>query len=296
MALSQLRGNLPIMLAFDLKTFSSSLTKDDREEFVSIIRLFYEQNRRDLPWRETRDPYEILVSEIMLQQTQIPRVLPKYTEWLSSFPTLRSLSLSPQSSVLQHWQGLGYNRRGLNLHRLSKVVVEQFNGTLPLEIDLLESLPGIGHYTARAVYTFSTNKPSIFIETNIRTVFLYHFFSNATEVKDSQLLELIEATLDTDSPREWFYALMDYGSWLKQVYGNPNHKSKHYTKQTSFKGSRRQLRGQILRELSQKQYLKIEEVIAFSKHEIKTTETVLNELVTEGFITIKDNVIRFVEG
>jgi A/G-specific adenine glycosylase len=218
----------------------------------------YRLHGRMFPWRETTDPYEILVSEIMLQQTQTDRTVAKYGEWLESFPDMKTLADAPLSLVLARWNGLGYNRRARFLQETCRIIAHERSCTFPETAAELDALPGIGPYTARAVMTFAFGKPEVFIETNIRSVFLFFFFKSRLDdsaaapepVHDSEILPLIEQTLDTDNPRVWYYALMDYGAALKKAVTNPNRKSAHYTKQSAFEGSLRQARGAIIRSLS----------------------------------------------
>lgn len=218
--------------------------------FRTQIWAFYGHSGRNLPWRNTKNPYKILISEIMLQQTQISRVIEKYPEFLIKFPTIKKLSSASLAEVLRTWQGMGYNRRARYLHEAAVSVMREHRETIPKNEESLRALPGIGHYTANAVLAFAYNKPTIFIETNIRRVFIHHFFSDKTKVPDKNILALVEATLDTKNPREWYYALMDYGAHLPKVMRkNANVQSKHYTKQNTFKGSLRELRGKIIREL-----------------------------------------------
>ena len=228
--------------------------------FQKKIWKYYRAHGRDLPWRHTKNPYHILVSEIMLQQTQVSRVLVKYKEFLRHFPTLHALSQSSITDVLKVWQGMGYNRRALALHRLARST-----STIPRKFDVLVDLPGIGPYTAGAIMVFAFNKPVAMIETNIRRVFIHEFLSpsdsplsirgRAEGVGDEQILKLVTATLDHKNPREWYYALMDYGAMLAKTVPNPNRRSKHYTKQSKFEGSHRQLRGEVLRLLLAKKPL-----------------------------------------
>jgi len=140
--------------------------------------------RHDLPWRKTRDAYRIFVSEIMLHQTQVARVREYYDRFLTHFPTVGDLARAPRDSVVRQWQGLGYNRRAVYLHRAAGEVTERWKGKFPRGTAELESLPGVGPYTARAVRVFAWNKPEVFIETNIRRVFLYHFFRGRRKVDD----------------------------------------------------------------------------------------------------------------
>lgn len=228
------------------------MTEKERR-FVKTVWEYYERHgRRSLPWRLTKNPYRILVSEVMLQQTQVDRVIPKYKSFLKRFPTLTKLSEATLGDVLREWQGLGYNRRAKMLHGCAQEVVGAHKGKFPKTHAELMKLPGIGHYTAGAVLAFAYNIPIAIIETNIRTVYIHHFFHDATDISDKEIVQVAERTLDTENPREWYYALMDYGSYLKKSVGNPNSRSKHYVAQTSFKNSDRQIRGAILKFLTEK--------------------------------------------
>jgi len=224
-----------------------SLPAHRLEGFRATVLEHYRVQGRDLPWRRTRDPYEILVSEMMLQQTQVARVLPKYGPFLDRYPDLPRLAEAPLNAVLEIWQGLGYNRRALSLHRAAQMVMDEQEGRLPRSFSQLRRLPGIGPATAAAVCVFAYGDPLVFIETNIRSVFLHHFFPGCVDVPDSGILPLVEATLDQENPRRWYYALMDYGVWLKKTNPNPSRSSRHHAIQTPFEGSRRQLRARTLR-------------------------------------------------
>lgn len=204
--------------------------------------------RHTLPWRHTTDPYKILVSEVMLQQTQVDRVIPYYTRFLKEFPTIESLAKTELAMVLKLWSGLGYNRRAKMLHEAAKEVVRNYGGIMPRARSELEGLRGVGPYTAGAVCAFAYNEPEVFIETNIRAVLIYELFPKSRKVSDSRLLPMLELlVVQVKSPREWYAALMDYGSFLKQKYPNPTRKSKHHVKQSKFEGSLRQVRGAILK-------------------------------------------------
>ena len=216
-------------------------------QFRNIVYVHYKRYARSFPWRKTRDPYKILVSETMLQQTGVERVVQKYRAFLKRFPTIRALARVPLKEVLKEWQGLGYNRRAKLLRDAAKAIVAEYQGKFPKNEKILESLPGIGPYTARAVMAFAFNKPVVFIETNIRTVFLHHFFKNRTTISDSEILPYMVKMLDKKNPRKWYSALMDYGASLKKFGVRLNAKSAHYTKQSKFEGSIRQLRGRILK-------------------------------------------------
>lgn len=210
---------------------------------------FKKEGRHDLPWRQTTDSYRILVSEIMLQQTQVERVVPYYTKFLETFPTAEALAKAPLSEVLTLWQGLGYNRRARMLHEAAKAAVEDFDGKVPATEEALLTLPGVGPYTAGAVAAFAGNQDSIFIETNIRTAVLHNFFEDAKEVPDADIKVILEKAYPKGRAREWYSALMDYGSSLKRAGVKRNSQVKGYVSQKAFKGSDREARGAILRAL-----------------------------------------------
>lgn len=233
-----------------------SLTKLEQKFIETVWQYYNEHGRHDLLWRKTTDPYKILVSEIMLQQTQVSRVLPKYKEFLKAFPNTKKLVEAPLGDVLRIWQGLGYNRRAKFLKEAAEAVIKNYKGKWPKTLDGLRSLPGVGAYTAAAVMNFAYNEPVPLIETNVRTVYLHHFFKNQHGVPDSDLLPIIERAVDQERPREWHWALMDYGSHLKLTIGNLNKQSKTYKKQSPFKGSDRFIRGTILRELAKQSLTK----------------------------------------
>lgn len=220
-------------------------------EFRKLIWKFYKtQGRHDLPWRKTTDPYRILVSEVMLQQTQVERVRTYYTAWLKQFPTAKTLASASLADVLKAWQGLGYNRRAKMLHEAAKLVVNEYKGKMPTDPEILVQLPGVGPYTARAVAAFSENQDVVFIETNLRTVVLHHFFPRKEKVSDAEILAVLNSVFPKGRAREWYAALMDYGAYLKRSGVKINTRSTTYIKQKTFTGSDRQARGAILRELT----------------------------------------------
>jgi A/G-specific adenine glycosylase len=225
------------------------LTPEDERAFRKIIYDYYKKHRRDFPWRKQRSPYRILVSEIMLQQTQTQRVFEKYGAFIRHFPDFLSLKQSSLQEVLMQWQGLGYNRRAIALKSCAEAVIQEYGGSLPSSVDELIKLPGIGKATASSIRAFAFNKPAVFIETNIRAVFIHFFFRERERVSDADIMPLVEKTLDDSNPREWYYALMDYGVMLKKNFQNPARKSIHHKKQSRFEGSNRQLRGRILKAL-----------------------------------------------
>lgn len=260
------------------------LNEFESVRFQNWVYRYFDLYGRNFPWRENRDPYRVLVSEVMLQQTQTDRVVPKYLEFLSAFPSVEDLAAAPLSQVLKHWQGLGYNRRGQYLHQAAQQIVAQHRSQVPTHLDDLLELPGIGQYTAHAILTFAYNQPHPVIETNIRAVYLYHFFVNQPKVSDSQLLPLIERTLDQANPYRWFSALMDYGAFLKKTLPNPSRGSKHHVKQSQFSGSRRQLRGHVLRQLSLHETASLAQLIETAPPSVHQIEHVLEDLTSEGLI------------
>lgn len=206
-----------------------------------------EYGRYDLPWRTKQTPYYVAVSEIMLQQTQVDRVVPFFKNWMKQFPSWKALANAPQSEVLRAWKGLGYNSRALRLQKLARAVTNEYRGRIPSEYELLLKLPGIGPYTAGAIRAFAFNKYTPLIETNIRRIFIHHFFKDESNVSDAEILKIMNDMGEIENSREWYAALMDYGSTLpKIIKHNPNKQSKHYTKQSKFEGSDRQIRGKIL--------------------------------------------------
>jgi len=261
------------------------LTPAQAKAFQAQIWAFYgHSGRHNLPWRKTNNPYKILVSEVMLQQTQVSRVLEKYPQFLKAFPTVETLAEAPLSEVLKVWQGMGYNRRGLALKRMAEKVMAEFKGKVPRERHDLESLPGVGPYTAGAVRAFAFNEPEIFIETNIRRIFIHHFFKNKEGISDKEIALLVEATLDRTRPREWYWALMDYGSHLPKVTkNNSNTRSKHYVRQSTFKGSLRELRGKILRTLGEESKTLVSLKRACDNDE--RTKEAIEALTKDGLIT-----------
>jgi A/G-specific adenine glycosylase len=219
------------------------------QRFRKIIYEYYSRHKRPMAWRDTRDPYKIIVSEIMLQQTQVPRVIEKYPEFIRAFPSLRSLASAPLARVLQVWQGMGYNRRALYLKQLAATVMRDYAGIIPSDRILLQKLPGLGAATSASVCAFAFDAAHPFIETNIRSVFIHHFFNGRTGISDALILPLVEKTLDRKDPRNWYYALMDYGVYLKAHYPNPSRKSAGYKKQSPLDGSVRQMRSRVVKYL-----------------------------------------------
>lgn len=260
----------------------------DAAEFRETVLAFYAECGRSLPWRHTRDPYAILVSEVMLQQTQVPRVIPKYEAFLHAFPNVRTLADAPLADVLAAWSGLGYNRRAKSLKDAAGRVVTEYGGQVPGTLEALVTLPGIGHATAAQILAFAFDVAVPFIETNIRAVYLHHFFEDAEDVPDSAILPLVEATLDRRNPRSWYYALMDYGTHLKATMPNPGRRSAHHTRQSTFEGSMRQLRGAILRELTARPGQTAHALAPALHDDPERVALALETLRSEGFLADAD--------
>jgi len=259
-------------------------TPSDVLAFREKIYDHYRKHGRDLPWRKIRDPYAILVSEIMLQQTQVDRVIEKYKEFLSAFPDFKTLAKASLPKLLKIWSGMGYNRRALSLRKLAQVVVAEHRGRLPSDPDILVTLPGIGKYTAGAVSAFAFNKPVVFLDTNVRRVFIHEFFADREGVHDDELVPVIAQALDTNNPRKWYNALMDYGSMLKQDQDNPNKRSAHYTRQGPFENSNRQVRGRIVKVLVKGSPLTAARIVKETCMDAERVKKNLEQLSCEGFI------------
>lgn len=262
--------------------------------FKRTIWAYYErEGRTALPWRHTTDPYAILVSEIMLQQTQVSRVEEYYKTFLKRFPSFKALAKASSADVLSAWQGLGYNRRAMFLKKTAVIVMEKYNGKLPRDRATLESLPGIGKGTSGSLMAFVFNKPEIFIETNIRRVFLHFFFKNKKEVTDEELKRYIESSLDQKKAREWYWALMDYGASMPNLKKgeNPNRRSAHYTKQSAFIGSDRELRGRIIRAALIKKKIDKKGLLQELAIPSEKLEKIISNLEKEGFLKKSGNYI-----
>lgn len=218
-----------------------------REPFVALVREQGRQHYRELPWRHIDDPYAVLVSEIMLQQTQVARVERFWRRFLSALPTIDALAAASTADVLELWQGLGYNRRALALKRTADECAARYGGKLPASYDELVALPGIGPATAAGVRAFALNQPGVYLETNVRAVLIHCLFPDAEGVKDRQLEPFAADTCPADDPRDWYYAMLDFGAHLKVTHPNPTRKSAHYARQSAFEGSRRQKRSWVVR-------------------------------------------------
>jgi A/G-specific adenine glycosylase len=267
-----------------------STSTDKIEEFRKAIWDYYRLEGRRLLWRDTDDPYAILVSEVMLQQTQVSRVIEKYDEWLKKFPDIESLAAASLSEVLRLWSGLGYNRRGKWLREAALAIRDEYGGRVPAEAEKLDALPGIGPYTSKAIAAFAFGQPEVFIETNIRRVFIHFFFSDRAKdlkVSDKEIEPLVAESLDRRDIRNWYYALMDYGAGLVKYIENPNKRSAHYSVQAPLKGSNREARGAALKSLSCGR-MSLDELARRSGISSERLEKALGGMVAEGIVLKKD--------
>lgn len=273
----------------------------DREAFTALV---WEQGgscRRDLPWRYIDDPYAVLVSEVMLQQTQVKRVEKFWDRFMTSFPTLDALAASSVGDVLQSWQGLGYNRRALALKKTAELCSAEHGGTLPATAEELERFPGIGPATAAGIVAFAYDRPSVYLETNVRTVFLHELFRDREKVSDREIAPLVAETCPDEDVRSWYYALLDYGARLKSLMVNPSRRSSHYTRQSSFEGSRRQKRAEIVRIVLDSSGIDLDELA--SRLDVleqeagrppvdpDSFEKIVTSLTAEGFFRREGNVL-----
>jgi len=269
------------------------------EAFVARVAGYGREFYRDLPWRRTRDPYAVLVSEVMLQQTQVARVVPKYEAWIEAFPTPDALAAAPLAAVLELWQGLGYNRRAVALKRLAEQVANQLGGKLPADERALRSLPGVGPATAAGVLAFAHDEPVSYLETNVRAVFLHELFADRDGVADAEIMPLLQAAVAEAcrqgvGAREWYLALLDYGAHLKRSLPNPSRRSAHHARQSPFEGSRRQKRAWLLRAVIAapgqiaEQYAcdlaAAERAAGRDEPTLEEVAALLEDLVSEGFL------------
>jgi A/G-specific adenine glycosylase len=232
----------------------------------------------------------------MLQQTPVERVALKYALFIAAFPDVASLARAPLREIMVRWQGLGYNRRALTLQRLAQRLVAEFQGRLPASVATLRTFPGIGAATAGALAAFAFNQPVAFIETNIRRVFLHCFFGDRSGIRDREILPLVDQTLDRRQPRSWYYALMDYGAWLKRAAPNPNRRSAHYQRQSAFAGSDRQIRGLILKTLLESPALTVEELVRAVGKSPDRTQALIEMLIREGFLELTGPHLKIAGG
>ncbi len=258
--------------------------------FQYIIYSYFKQYGRDFPFRKEINPYNVVVSEMMLQQTQTSRVVEKFQQFIQEFPDFQSLAHAPLNDVLKVWQGLGYNRRAVALKNIAEKVVDEFDGIVPADVEILKTFPQIGHNTASSIVAFAFNMPTFFIEVNIRRVYIYFFFPGKSSIEDGNIMPIVRKTLDRSNVRKWYYALMDYGVMLKKTHPELNKRSAHYRKQSKFKGSNREIRGKILKLLIASSNLTEAEIFRELKIDSKKLKEILNLLIQEGFIKQEKNL------
>lgn len=256
---------------------------------------FYSANKREFVWRSKPTEFNVFVSEIMLQQTQTFRIIDKFELFISTFPDFQTLANAPFVDVLRCWKGLGYNRRAKFIQQAAQIIWSQYNGKLPKNPAELVKLPSIGPATSCSIATFAFNTPTIFIETNVRAVFIHEFFQNQTEITDKELLPLVEKTVCHSNPREWYYALMDYGVFLKKTQKNPSRKSKHHVKQSKFEGSDRQIRGQIIQALLTHGPCLFSELAEELTCKEERLQKIIDALLSENLIKISDSQRFFIK-
>lgn len=253
-------------------------------DFQRRVWQYYDRHGRDMPWRRDTSLYSVLVSELMLQQTQVARVITKFEAFVERFPDVTSLAIAPLADVIIMWQGLGYNRRAKYLHDAAQLISKRGE---PRTRDELMTLPGVGPNTAGAIMAYTYNQPEVFIETNIRTVYIHEFFPDRQAVTDREITDIVTLTLDHDNPREWYWAVMDYGAYLKQTDARLG-QSKQYKKQPPLKGSLREMRGEILRQLSKRTYTRDELRLQLNDNRF---DAALLGLTRDGLVQQQDDQI-----
>ena len=265
----------------------------DREivSFQRRVLNYYKRHGRDLPFRRTTDPYRIAVAEIMLQQTQVERAVPKYEAWIARWPDWASLAKASTKELLSAWSGLGYNRRAMFLGRMAEAVVRDFGGVLPEDPESLKTLPGVGDYTANAIAIFAFNKPLITIDTNIRKVFLLEFHL-PDDTTRAEIETLALRALPKRRSRDWHNALMDYS---RGALRTPERKIAPLTRQGRFEGSRRQIRGEIVRRLTTQTRVSLATIANDLGRTIEDVRDAANTLAAEQVIVLTDKTARLRE-
>lgn len=265
-----------------------------KEEFNTFLKQYYKEKKRILPWRENINSYYIFVSEFMLQQKQVSRVINYFNSFIEKFPTFKALSQAPQSAILESWSGLGYNRRAMYLHQGAKIITEQYKEFIPDSVKILKKIKGIGEYTASALVTYSYNRPTLFVETNIRTVCfsIFEQYFSEEKISDKQLIELIEQIIDKENPREWYYAMMDLGTELKKILPKAHlKKSSSYQKQSLFVGSMRAIRGKIIKILTNNNQQKVIRKELELLCNDQRADSCITNLIKEGLIEEQEDFL-----
>jgi A/G-specific adenine glycosylase len=263
-------------------------------EFKEAVLTNYRQQGRKFPWHYA-EPWGVMVSEFMLQQTRTERVIPYWENWMKLWPQPKDLAEASMEDALRAWSGLGYNRRCRYLKESAAIIADENDGKVPETPLALLLLPGVGPYMSAAIACFAYNYPAVFIETNIRSAVIHHFFPNRDDVRDSEIIPILEAALVRDDPRTWYYALMDYGAFLKSTTANPSRRSAHYTRQSPFNGSFRQARGKVIKALVSIGQCSAEELKLASGLEDEKLYEVLEKLKKESFVAEDVGVYRIKE-
>jgi A/G-specific adenine glycosylase len=269
------------------------------------ILAWYDARGRSLPFRGTTDPYAVLVSEVMAQQTQISRVAPAWSAFMATFPTVSALADATPADVLRSWRGLGYNRRGLNLWRAARSIVDEHGGAVPSSVEALERLPGIGPYTARAVAAIAFGAPVGAVDTNVRRVLSRAVVGRLDGVPAAELQRLANAAVPPERPADWTHALMDVGAtfcrplrpecescpasaWCRYVAGGRETgvaRRAGGPERAPFRSSSRWLRGKILdrlREARDASWVDLDERIGV--HGMDAVATALARMSVEGLL------------
>lgn len=271
------------------------LTKSHIRHFHAMIFLWWKTHKRELPWRYTQDPYKIAISEIMLQQTQVSRVIAKYREFIKRYPTVFDLAMSSPASVLRLWKGMGYNKRAVYLQKMAAITVEKYNGKFPEDENLLTKLPGIGTYTARAILVFAYKKDIAMVDTNIRQV-ITHFFFNGKLQKPEIIQKAADKLLPEGLSWEWHQALMDYGALALVSIRDKQQTRKQQS--IPFKESNRFYRGRIIDLLREKSIRKDSLIIQICKtyHKKKPfVSSIIESLIHDGLVLCRRNLLLLPE-
>jgi A/G-specific adenine glycosylase len=259
-------------------------------EFREKVLCRYREEGRKLPWRGAA-PWGVMVSEFMLQQTGVERVMSFWENWMRLWPNPASLAGASLEEAMREWSGLGYNRRCYFLKSAASVIAKEHGGIVPEKPETLRELPGVGPYIAGAIACFGYNRAEVFIETNIRSAVIHCFFPGRNGVSDKEIFPILAEAMDRRDPRTWYYALMDYGATLKKS-GNPGRRSAHYTRQSPFIGSFRQARGKVIRTLASMGPSNVKEIETASGLTGEKLYRVLEKLENESMVAETKGIYR----
>ncbi|MCX6179116.1 MAG: Fe-S cluster assembly protein HesB [Chlorobiales bacterium] len=261
------------------------LKREDIEQFHKKIFDFYLLNGRVFPWRITTDRYAVMISEVMLQQTQAERVIPKFELWLRHFPDVSDLASAPLREVLSLWSGLGYNSRAVRLHRCAAIIMNSFGGIVPSQPEILKTLPGIGEYTCRSIPVFADNFDTAAVDTNIRRIMI-HEFRLAEDISAVQLQQISESIVPLGRSRDWHNALMDYGALFLT---SKKTGIRSLTKQSRFQGSKRWYRGRLIKELIKTEGMFLEEITEKYASCPWDLDEIISDLISEGLVECQES-------